>query len=66
MQRFDTLTTGANIDKVTFALDGKPVLTKKRPPYSVELDLGNLPRPRTARRRGLRRRGRRGGRATRC
>ncbi|HJX26938.1 MAG TPA: VWA domain-containing protein, partial [Thermoanaerobaculia bacterium] len=31
----------------TFALDGKPVLTKKKPPYSVELDLGSLPRPRT-------------------
>ncbi|HEY9420706.1 MAG TPA: VWA domain-containing protein, partial [Thermoanaerobaculia bacterium] len=47
MQRFDTLTTGENIDKVTFAMDGKPVLTKKRPPFSVELDLGSLPRPRT-------------------
>ncbi len=46
MQRFDTLSTGDNIDKVTFALDGKPVLTKRRPPYSVELDLGALPRPR--------------------
>jgi VWFA-related protein len=47
MQRFDTLTTGSNIGKVTFALDGKPVFTKKNPPYSVELDLGNIPRPRT-------------------
>ena len=46
MQRFDTLSTGDNIDKVTFSLDGKPVLTKRRPPYSVELDLGSLPRPR--------------------
>jgi VWFA-related protein len=46
MQRFDTLTTGSNIDKVAFALEGKPVLTKRRPPFSVELDLGNLPRPR--------------------
>ncbi len=47
MLRFDTLTTGPNIGKVTFSLDGKPVLTKKNPPYSVELDLGNIPRPRT-------------------
>jgi VWFA-related protein len=47
MQRFDTLTTGTNIAQVTFAMDGKPVLTKRRPPWSVELDLGNLPRPRT-------------------
>ena len=45
MLRFDTLTTG-DIAQVTFALDGKPVLTKKRPPFSVELDLGSLPRPR--------------------
>jgi Ca-activated chloride channel homolog len=45
MQRFDTLSTG-DFDKVTFALDGKPVLTKRKPPYSVELDLGALPRPR--------------------
>lgn len=46
MQRFDTLSTGS-IEKVTFALDGKAVLTKQRPPFSVELDLGTLPRPRT-------------------
>jgi len=45
MQRFDTLSKG-EFDKVTFALDGKPVLTKRHPPYSVELDLGALPRPR--------------------
>jgi VWFA-related protein len=46
MMRFDTLTTGNDISSVTFALDGKPVLTKKKPPYSVELDLGPLPRSR--------------------
>jgi Ca-activated chloride channel family protein len=46
MLRFDTLTTGNDIASVTFALDGKPVLTKKKPPYSVELDLGPLPRTR--------------------
>jgi Ca-activated chloride channel family protein len=46
MNRFDTLTSG-DIAQVTFSLDGKPVLTKKRPPFSVELDLGALPRPRT-------------------
>jgi Ca-activated chloride channel homolog len=46
MMRFDTLTTGNNIESVTFSLDGKPVLTKKKPPFSVELDLGPLPRPR--------------------
>ncbi|HEX3127092.1 MAG TPA: VWA domain-containing protein, partial [Thermoanaerobaculia bacterium] len=46
MNRFDTLTS-ADIARVTFALDGKPVLTKRTPPFSVELDLGALPRPRT-------------------
>jgi hypothetical protein len=44
MLRFETLTTGQGIERVTFALDGKTVLTKKKPPYSVELDLGSLPR----------------------
>ena len=37
------------MDKVTFYLDDKPVLTKRRPPYSVELDLGSEPRPRRVR-----------------
>ncbi len=46
MQRFDTLATGKDIQKVTFALDGKPILTKKVAPYSVELDLGPVPRTR--------------------
>ena len=46
MIRFDTLTS-PDIAQVTFALDGRPVLTKRKPPFSVELDLGALPRPRT-------------------
>jgi Ca-activated chloride channel family protein len=46
MQRFDTLSTGRSIAHVTFLLDGKAVLTKKAPPYSVELDLGKVPRTR--------------------
>ncbi len=46
MQRFDTLSTGKNIARVAFLLDGKAVLTKKAPPYSVELDLGKVPRTR--------------------
>jgi VWFA-related protein len=47
MQRFDTLTTGSGIARVTFSLDGKAVLTKKSPPFSVELDLGKVPRTRS-------------------
>ncbi len=48
MHRFDTLITG-DPTQVVFKLDGKQVLTKKTPPFSVELDLGDLPRPRTLR-----------------
>jgi VWFA-related protein len=33
------------IDKVTFFLDDKAVLTKRNPPYSVELNLGDTPAP---------------------
>lgn len=47
MRRIDTLVTGSDITRVTFRLDGREVLIKKTPPYSVELDLGSLPRPRT-------------------
>jgi VWFA-related protein len=47
MMRFDTRVTGHDFARVTFSLDGKAILTKIRPPYSVELDLGHLPRPRT-------------------
>jgi Ca-activated chloride channel family protein len=52
MQRFDAMVSGssdgaAGITGVTFTLDGKPVLTKKKPPFSVELDLGPVPHTRT-------------------
>ena len=47
--RFETAATGSDIAKVTFYLDGKLMLTKKRPPYSIELDLGRVPRPHTLR-----------------
>ncbi|HEY8020718.1 MAG TPA: VWA domain-containing protein [Thermoanaerobaculia bacterium] len=46
MMRFDTISAGKEIAKVTFSLDGKPVLTKTKQPWSVELDLGSLPRQR--------------------
>ncbi len=47
--RVDTLAAGGDFDRVTFYLDGKAILTKTRPPFSVELDLGELPRTRTLR-----------------
>jgi Ca-activated chloride channel family protein len=43
--RFSARSTGAPVDKVTFFLDDKPVLTKRTPPYSVELNLGTTPSP---------------------
>lgn len=42
--RIEARTTGEAIAKVTFALNGKPVLTKGRPPWSVELDFGKVPK----------------------
>ncbi len=49
LMRVETLVTGDGIQKATFFLDGRSVLTKRRPPYSVEVDLGGLPRTRTLR-----------------
>lgn len=37
--------SAGEFDKVTFLLDDKPVLSKRTPPYSVELDLGPTPEP---------------------
>jgi VWFA-related protein len=45
--------SGEAIRKVSFALDGKPLLTKAAPPYSVTFDLGTLPTPHTVRAVGL-------------
>jgi Ca-activated chloride channel family protein len=39
--RVNTVSSG-EFDKVTFFLDGEPLLTKKRPPFSVELNLGEV------------------------
>jgi VWFA-related protein len=44
MVRFDTLTTGENIAEVVFSVNGAEVMRKRRPPWSVELDLGQVPR----------------------
>ncbi len=47
--RIDALTTGEGIDKVVFVLDERRILTKKSPPFNVEIDLGQVPRPRVLR-----------------
>jgi len=41
--RIGTALRGEGIDAVSFSLDGRPVLRKRRPPFGVELDLGRSP-----------------------
>lgn len=48
MTRFDARVIG-EAASVTFYLDGRRVMSKTRPPYSLELDLGPVPRPHTVR-----------------
>ncbi len=43
VQRFVAL-AGPGVARVEFLLDGDPILTKNRPPFDVDLDLGPLPR----------------------
>ncbi|MGB5400040.1 MAG: VWA domain-containing protein, partial [Thermoanaerobaculia bacterium] len=42
--RVEAVAGGKSIAKVTFILNGTPVMSKSRPPYSVEIDLGRSPR----------------------
>jgi len=46
-QRIDVVTGGDGILDVVFILDGRRVMKKSRPPFSVELDLGQRPRTHT-------------------
>jgi len=41
--RFSALVEGEGVAKVRFLLDDKPILTKTRPPYSVDFNLGEVP-----------------------
>lgn len=47
--RVEAIIAGEGIARVAFALDGRSALTKSRPPWSVELDLGKAPRTHTVR-----------------
>ncbi len=49
MVRFDTLAVGDEIAGVAFILDERRLLTKTRPPYNVEIDLGEFPEPHSLR-----------------
>jgi VWFA-related protein len=42
--RLEAQTTGEGIARVSFLLNGKNILTKSKPPYSVELNVGDQPR----------------------
>jgi VWFA-related protein len=39
--RFNTVVAG-EVDKVTFLLNDRPIMTKREPPYSLELNLGTV------------------------
>ncbi|MCZ6725998.1 MAG: VWA domain-containing protein [Acidobacteria bacterium] len=43
--RVGAVVEGKGVARVRFLLDGRAILSKTRPPYSVELDLGDAPRP---------------------
>ncbi len=51
--RFDAVVEGEGVSAVSFLLDETAVLRKAHAPYSVELDLGAFPRPRTLRVEGV-------------
>jgi VWFA-related protein len=42
--RIDAEVGDPRVREVAFSVDGKPILSKRRPPWSVELRLGELPR----------------------
>lgn len=45
--RVEARTSGDGVARVQFLLNGKPVLTKGKPPYSIEINLGDAPRVHT-------------------
>jgi Ca-activated chloride channel family protein len=57
VDRAEGLPDEEQIERVAFSLDGKPVLTRTRPPFVAQLDLGNSPRPHQLAVEGLNRRG---------
>jgi Ca-activated chloride channel family protein len=45
IQHIETLAYGDDIKGVEFYLDGKKIMTKRQPPYTLDLDFGSVPRP---------------------
>ncbi|MDQ6799341.1 MAG: VWA domain-containing protein [Acidobacteriota bacterium] len=48
-QHIDTITTGDDIKAVEFYLDGAKIMTKRSPPFALDLDLGDVPQMRRIR-----------------
>lgn len=44
VQTIETIATGTAIKGVEFWLNGKKVATRRQPPYTLDLDFGNVPR----------------------
>lgn len=49
IQHIETIAYGEDIKAVEFYLDGKKVMTKRQPPYTLDLDFGNVPQVRRVR-----------------
>lgn len=49
VQHIETMAYGEDIKAVEFWLDGKKVMTKRQPPYTLDLDFGNVPQARRIR-----------------
>ncbi len=49
LQHIDTIAYGEDIKAVEFYLDGKKVMVKRQPPYTLDLDFGNVPQARRVR-----------------
>src|SRR5207248_8676683 len=49
IQHIETLAYGDDIKGVEFYLDGKKVMTKRQPPYTLDLDFGSVPQVRRVR-----------------
>jgi VWFA-related protein len=44
LQRFEAVLRDDQVKRVTFLVNGEAILTKNRPPFDVDLDMGPLPR----------------------
>lgn len=49
LQHIETLAVGDDIKAVEFYLDGRKVMVKRQPPYTLDLDFGNVPQVRRVR-----------------